>query len=214
MKIRAVYFDVGETLIDETRQWRGWASCLGVPTEVFFSAFRELVEAGEDHRCIFQRFRPGFDLEAARKERAANGDADIFDQRDLYPDAVPCLRALRKNGLAVGIVGNQPAESIVALRVAGVDADVIASSETWGVEKPSPAFFAKVATTAALPAAAIAYVGDRLDNDVLPARAAGRVAVFLGRGPWGRVHARRPEAKLADIRLKNLAELPGALAAL
>jgi FMN phosphatase YigB (HAD superfamily) len=39
----------------------------------------------------------------------------------------------------------------------------------------------------------IAYVGDRLENDVLPARNAGMVAIFIQWGPWGRVHAKRPE---------------------
>ncbi|MGH9098837.1 MAG: HAD hydrolase-like protein, partial [Acidimicrobiales bacterium] len=40
----------------------------------------------------------------------------------------------------------------------------------------------------------VAYVGDRLDNDVLPAKAAGMFAVFIRRGPWGHLHARRAEA--------------------
>jgi FMN phosphatase YigB (HAD superfamily) len=55
------------------------------------------------------------------------------------------------------------------------------------------------------------YVGDRLDNDVLPARAAGIVAVFLERGPWGQAHAERPDAALAHVRLRSLLELPHAL---
>jgi hypothetical protein len=38
------------------------------------------------------------------------------------------------------------------------------------------------------------------------------VSVFLQRGPWGRVHARRSEAALAEIRIKSLGELPEALA--
>ena len=32
---------------------------------------------------------------------------------------------------------------------------------------------------------AVAYVGDRVDNDVRPARAAGLRAVWIRRGPWG-----------------------------
>ena len=31
MPIKAVIFDVGETLIDESRVWRGWAAYLKVP---------------------------------------------------------------------------------------------------------------------------------------------------------------------------------------
>ena len=55
----------------------------------------------------------------------------------------------------------------------------------------------------------IAYVGDRVDNDVLPAAAAGLLAVHVRRGPWGRLQATPPEAALA---LDDLASLPEALA--
>ena len=57
--------------------------------------------------------------------------------------------------------------------------------------------------------AEIAYVGDRVDNDVVPALAAGMVAVHVRRGPWGYLHEPPPAA----IRVGSLAELPEALAA-
>ncbi len=93
----------------------------------------------------------------------------------------------------------------------GIPADFIASSTGWGVEKPSRAFFERVVEVAGCPAAEIAYVGDRLDNDVLPAKAAGMTAVFIRRGPWGVVHAGWPEAAQADVRLESLSELRSAL---
>ena len=55
----------------------------------------------------------------------------------------------------------------------------------------------------------VAYVGDRVDTDVLPAAAAGLVAVHVRRGPWGRVQ-RTPAA--AAIGVADLASLPEALA--
>ena len=54
-------------------------------------------------------------------------------------------------------------------------------------------------------------MGDRLDNDVPPALGAGMAAVFLRRGPWGFLHARRPEAARAHIRLDSPADLADAL---
>jgi FMN phosphatase YigB (HAD superfamily) len=53
-----------------------------------------------------------------------------------------------------------------------------------------------------------------VDNDVLPAKAAGMTAVFLRRGPWGYVHGAWPEADSADLRISSLSELPDALAGL
>jgi HAD superfamily hydrolase (TIGR01549 family) len=212
--LRAVFFDVGETLIDEQRMWRGWATYLGVPADEFLAAFADVIARGEDHRRVFGRFRPGFDLAAARRERAARGDDDMFAAQDLYPDAAPCLRELRARGYRIGIAGNQPEGAVAAIEALDLAVDTVVSSASIGVEKPSPAFFARLLELAGVPARAIAYVGDRLDNDVLPARAAGLTTVFLLRGPWAKVHACWPEAALADIRLGSLAELPDALARL
>jgi FMN phosphatase YigB (HAD superfamily) len=75
------------------------------------------------------------------------------------------------------------------------------------VAKPSPQFFANVVLAAGVPAEQIVYVGDRLDNDVLPALAQGMLAVLIRRGPWGYVHACRREASRADAVIDSLAEL-------
>jgi len=209
--LRAVVFDVGETLVDESRLWRAWARWLGVPEAGFFRTLEDVIRRGEHHRQVFERLRPGFDLAKARAERQAAGDPDEFRVSDLYPDAVPCVRELKARGLQLGIAGNQPESAEAMLREAGLPVDLVASSERWGVEKPSPAFFARIVRELALPAAEIAYVGDRLDNDVIPAADAGMCAVFLARGPWGRVHAGWTGAQRAAAQLHSLAELPDAL---
>jgi FMN phosphatase YigB (HAD superfamily) len=214
MPIRAVCFDVGETLIDETRHWIEWADFLGVPAMTLFTAIGVVMERGQPLRRVFEIFKPGMDPGLARKMRAATGWTYDFTQADLYPDAIPCLTALRAHGYKVLIAGNQPIESEAALTRLGVPADVIASSAGWGISKPDPAFFAKVIEAAGEPAASIAYVGDRLDNDVLPSLAAGMKAVFLRRGPWGWMHAEKPEIEQAHIRVDNLLDLAHRLAAL
>jgi HAD superfamily hydrolase (TIGR01549 family) len=207
MPIRAVCFDIGETLVDETRHWGEWADFLGVPRLTLFTALGVTMWRGESHRRVFEIFRPGLDVATARRQRAAQGYRYEFAREDLYPDAVPCLTELRSRGYKVLIAGNQPAEAEAALARLDVPADVIATSGGWGIAKPDPAFFAKVSEAAGEPTANIAYVGDRLDNDVLPARAAGMMAVFIRRGPWGWMHAERPEIEQAHLRLETLAGL-------
>jgi HAD superfamily hydrolase (TIGR01549 family) len=214
MPIRAVCFDVGETLIDETRHWIEWADFLGVPAMTLFTAIGVTMERGQSLRRVFEIFRPGMDAATARRLRAAQGWIYDFTAQDLYPDAIPCLTALRERGYKVLIAGNQPAEAEAALARLDVPADLIASSAGWGVSKPDPRFFAKVIDAAGVPAESIAYVGDRLDNDVLPSLAAGMRAVFVRRGPWGWMHAERPEIERAHIRLDSLLDLPDRLAAL
>jgi HAD superfamily hydrolase (TIGR01549 family) len=212
MAIKAVIFDLGETLLCEDRMWAGWADYLGVPANDFRAALADVIARGEHHRKVFDRFRQNFDFEAARRKRLGRGENYIYAAADLYPDARTCLRTLRADGYRIGIAGNQPIEAEAAIAAMDLDIDFIASSARLGIEKPAPRFFVEIARLAATPPADIAYVGDRLDNDVLPARSAGMVGVFLERGPWGSVHAKRDEVRLADIRLKQLLELPDALA--
>ena len=211
MPIRAVVFDVGETLVDETRNWGSMADWLGIPHFTFFAAMGAVVERRWHHRRVFELAAPGRDMEAEFARRRAAGWRYRFEPGDFYPDALPCLRDLRAAGYRVGLAGNQPEEAEGALAEAQVPADFIASSARWGVEKPSPEFFSKVVAAAGVPAAEIAYVGDRLDNDVLPAGEAGMTSVFIRRGPWGFIHAGWPEAARADHRIDSLAELPALL---
>lgn len=213
--IDAVIFDVGETLVDESRAWGEWADWLGVPRLTFFAAFGSAIERGLHHRRVFDELRPGIDLARTQADRLRAGPSPSrIGRADLYPDAQPCLEALRARGFWLGIAGNQPASAERDLAALGLPIDFALSSANAGVEKPSAEFFARLIEAAQRPAERIAYVGDRLDNDVLPAGEAGMHAIFLRRGPWGVVHARAPEVKRAAARIESLAELPAALDAL
>ncbi len=213
MTINVVFFDIGETLVDETRQWGGWADWLGIPRLTFFGVLGGLIERGEHHRRVFELLRPGIDLARERAARTEAGYSEHFERSDFYLDAIPCLAALRRSGYRIGLAGNQPEGVEDVLRAMDLPVDLIASSASWGVEKPSAEFFARVAVLAGVPPAKIAYVGDRVDNDVAPAAAAGMLAVFLRRGPWGFLQAEHPDATRAQIQLNSLDALPQALEA-
>lgn len=208
---RAFVFDVGETLVNEDRAWSAWAEWMGVPPGTFFACLGAVIASRRDHREVFEVLRPNFDLEGERKAKEAAGRGWSLGPDDLYPDAVGCLAAIRERGFRLGIAGNQPAAVERTLAGLELPVDFVASSERWGVAKPSPAFFHQVAKAAAVPPAAVTYVGDRLDFDVLPAKAAGMTAVFVRRGPWGHIHAAWPEIAVADLVIDSLAELPARL---
>jgi FMN phosphatase YigB (HAD superfamily) len=209
--IKAVVFDLGETLVDESRLWRMWAEWLHVPDHVLFAVLGAVIGRGEHHHRTFELLRPGFVLEQAREERRKAGIPDRFSAEDLYPDVPACLTELRKRGLLIGIAGNQPAGIGRIIRDLGVSVDFIAPAAQWKLEKPSAAFFEKIARELTMAPESVAYVGDRLDNDILPALSVGMIPVFIRRGPWGFLHAQRPEAACARIRLESLSELPAAL---
>jgi HAD superfamily hydrolase (TIGR01662 family) len=212
MPIKAVFFDLGETLIDEGRLWREWADIMGVSERDFTAALEQVIAQGEHHHRAFELLQPGFDPKAAQQRRVADGTRYLFRPDDLYPDAKACLTSLRGAGLFVGIAGNQSRDLLDSMHALGLDVDVISTSEHLGFEKPSPKFFEALLAQTGFSAADSAYVGDRIDNDVLPAKAVGMTAVFLERGPWGRIHAKSADAARADIRISALSELTEALA--
>ena len=211
-EIRAVVFDVGETLFDESRAWSEWARWLCVSDLTLAAVLGATIARGEDHIEALRIVRPGFDLTAEREARAAGGVPDELRSADLYPDALPCIAALREMGLVVGAAGNTGVEVERFLR-ASCGVEPVASSAGLGVAKPAPGFFAAIAELVGVAPNRVVYVGDRVDNDVLPALASGMVAVHIRRGPWGHLHARLAEAERADIRIDALSELPGRLAA-
>jgi len=214
IRIEAVVFDVGETLVDETRAWGVWADHLGIPRLTFFAALGAVVTEGRYHRDVFELFAPGINVPEEARKLGVDGKSDLVSLDDLYPDALRCLHALAAAGYRLAIAGNQPAPAADVLAGMAVDFEFIGTSAGWGIEKPAPAFFERIARELGLAPERIAYVGDRIDNDVRPARAAGMTAVFIRRGPWAWLQAGRSNPPEADIVLESLAELPEALRAL
>ena len=206
--IEAVFLDVGETIVDESREYGTWADWLGVPRHTFSAVMGAVIARGQDYRETFQVFRPGFDLSKERRLRAAAGQPERLSEEDLYPDARPCLEALQAMGVVVGLAGNQTKEAGAALAGLGLAVDVIGTSDAWGVEKPSPEFFSRIVAEAGCRGGAILYVGDRIDNDLGPAQKAGLLTAGIRRGPWGYILADRTVEERCLFELGGLDELP------
>lgn len=206
--IRAVFFDVGETIVDESVEYGTWADWLGVPRHTFSAVMGAVIARGGDYRETFQHFKPGFDLANERRSRALAGQPERFGEESLYPDARRCLGMLQGMGLRVGLAGNQTEEAEAILRSLDLPVDVLGTSAGWGAEKPAPAFFARAVEKAGCPPASVLYVGDRLDNDVGPAQEAGLSTAFIRRGPWGYVLRDAEVEARCLFRLTSLAELP------
>jgi HAD superfamily hydrolase (TIGR01662 family) len=201
--LKAVVFDVGETLVDEERWWRHLSDREGLQPHVVWAALGVTIERGEEHIALWGHL--GMDQPPRWWTEVS------YSLDDLYPDALDCLRRVGQLGVRVGIVGSQSETLETWARESALPADVIASSASLGVRKPELAFFQRVVELMGCEPAEVAYVGDRVDNDVLPATAAGLVAIHVRRGPWGRLQRTPPEAA---IGLDDLVSLPDALASL
>jgi FMN phosphatase YigB (HAD superfamily) len=212
--VGAVVFDVGETLLDDSREWGAWADWVGVPRHTFSAVLGAVTAAGRDNGETFEYFRPGFELARERQLREEAGCGERIEDDDLYPDVRPTLVALRAAGLWVGVAGNQTARAGRLLRALDLPVDYLGVSGEWGVAKPSLGFFERVIEIAPGGADRIVYVGDHRDNDVLPAKAIGLRVAMIRRGPWGHLWADDPVVcESADWVIDSLSELPDLLLA-
>lgn len=200
--IRSVVLDVGETLLDDTREFNAWADWVGVPRHTLSALIGIVVAQGRDNAEAFQYIRPGFDQGAEVQRREEAGLGEQIEESDLYPD-------VRARGVWTGVVGNQTTRAAGLLRALDLPVDSIATSGEWGVAKPDPGFFKRVIDFAPGNAAEIVYVGDHRDYDVKAAHAAGLRPVLIRRGPWGRLWADDPVVRdCASWVVDSLAEFP------
>jgi FMN phosphatase YigB (HAD superfamily) len=201
-ELKAVFFDVGETLVDETRWWDEHARRVGVSPIVLAATLGMTIERGEDHRAVWGHL--GHPVPTERDEVG-------YLASDLYPDARQCLAELRTDGYFVAVAGNQGSSLERDLRSFGLDVDLITSSVGLAVRKPASEFFERLVAATEFVPAQCGYVGDRVDFDVRPAKVAGLMAIHIRRGPWGRLQRGSEEA---DMHVDSLAELPVALRSL
>jgi HAD superfamily hydrolase (TIGR01549 family) len=189
--VEAIVFDIGETLVDETMMWTRAAANAGVTPLTLMGVLGATIERGVHHNETWSIL-------------GVEQPEGTWVDEDWYPDAVPCIERLREAGYRVCAVGNTP--QFVEEGV-GIHVEVLGSSERWQIWKPDPRFFERIVEAVGVEPAKIAYVGDRVDNDVGPALAAGMVGVHIKRGPWG--YLQKPSA--AAITIDSLDELPGVL---
>ncbi|MFO7959775.1 MAG: HAD-IA family hydrolase [Nitriliruptoraceae bacterium] len=202
-----VVFDVGEVVIDETRVWSVWAELVGVSPLSFAAVLGAGIVQGEPLAAVFAHLAPNLawqELESEHEQRYGG-----FRDDDLYPDVRPCLEELTASGVQVLIAGNQPARRRPQLEALGLSSTHVRTSEEFGAEKPDPGFFTAMLSLAERDdPGRVLYVGDRVDNDVLAAQAAGVRTCWLRRGPWGQLQDLPEDAEEPDLVLEGLGELP------
>jgi HAD superfamily hydrolase (TIGR01662 family) len=144
-----------------------------------------------------------------QRVRSITRSLDLFQLR---PDIDGLLRRLSERGLRLGIVANQPAAIVPRLERAGI-AQFFAYtgiSGTTGLRKPDPrAFQAAAEALDAAPSDCI-MVGDRIDNDIAPAKALGMAAILFRSGRH-RKQRPRTSAEAPDTIVTDVPELEAAI---
>lgn len=208
--IETIVFDVGETITRDDRYWNAWADWLSIPRHTLSALVGAVVAQGHDNAEAVRRARPGIDIPGEYRAREQAGRGEVIEERDLYEDVRPALSALRDLGVRVVIAGNQTTRAGEMLRALNLPADLVVTSEEWGVAKPAMGFFERVLDVGQAAPRQTLYVGDHPANDLYPAKRAGLRAAHIRRGPWGHLWADDPDvAAAADWRIDTLTQLVG-----
>jgi HAD superfamily hydrolase (TIGR01549 family) len=184
-----VFLDIGGVLYDDRVYAQAWRRALresgGKFTDAAFDeeyAACRAAQNGSFRTRLATRFvGPDADLEALEGVASRYWH---YPPSALHDDVVDGLAALRGAGYRLGVIANQPTAVRSALERDGL----VGSFEVWGVsddlglQKPDPALFVHAVRTAHVEPDATAMVGDRLDYDIRPARAAGMRTVWVLRG--------------------------------
>ena len=130
------------------------------------------------------------------------------EDETLFPDAVPTLTELKRRGFKLGIIANQKPGMRERLKNWNLLEyfDVLAISSELGMEKPDPEIFKWALKQANCPAQNAAMVGDRLDNDIVPANQIGMFSIRVLRGPRACQEPRSADERPIQT-IKTLADL-------
>jgi putative hydrolase of the HAD superfamily len=212
-----VFFDIGGVMYDDTVYARSWmralresgASFTDAEFDAEYSAARA-AQSGSFRRRLTRTFLgDAVDIDAV-EERAARYWS--YPPSALYADVEPCLLAL-EGRYRLGVIANQPTSVRAAMERDGLTRffEVWGVSDDLGLQKPDPKLFSHVLDTAAVPPARALMLGDRLDYDVRPAKAAGMAAIWVLRGEAPDDPTPEQLAE-ADAAVASLREVPGVLA--
>jgi HAD superfamily hydrolase (TIGR01549 family) len=140
-----------------------------------------------------------------QRVRAMTGNLDVFQLR---PEIDGLLRRLSERGLRLGIVANQPQAACERLARAGIGDlfEYQGLSGLTGFSKPDPRAFLTAAAALGVAAADCIMVGDRIDNDIAPAKALGMATILLRGGRHRRQRPRTPEEE-PDVVVTDVLEL-------
>ena len=194
-----VFFDIGDVLFDETPQhsWLFHALLLTLRAhgkDVLWDDFNatriRLAAQGPNPEAAIKGALAFYCVNDSETEALWHEARDVYQQMRkprpfglLLDGITPVLHDLRRD-FRLGIVANQhpPVAQAVADYGLAPLFDVVVISEIVHLFKPDPAIFQYALREAQIAPGEAVFVGDRPDNDVGPAKAAGMRTVRFKRG--------------------------------
>jgi len=223
MRFRAVFFDVGETLVHVEPSFADlFASVLA---EAGISRTTEQVRAASEHvydefsraardgsmwttsperskefwTSVYARMLEALDVPADGLTTRLHAEFTKLENYALFEDVRPTITALKRAGVALGVVSNFEAwlEEWFGVHDLREAFPVRVISGLEGVEKPDERIFRLALERAGVGPHDAAYVGDNPEFDVDPPAALGMYPVLIDRRDR---HADHVGARVTDLR--------------
>lgn len=197
--IKWLFFDVGSTLVDESlayeKRMRSAAKAANVTYEYVYETAME----------FYKRNKKG-DLETMK---LLNVEKPKWSKEDeiLYNDTEECLKKLSSK-YKIGVIANQSLGTEKRLENFGIlkYIDLVIASAEEGVSKPDKRIFEIALERACCKPENAVMIGDRIDNDIVPAKMLGMHTIWIKQG-FGKYWNITDEKERADYAVDSLTEI-------
>jgi HAD superfamily hydrolase (TIGR01549 family) len=199
VKVKWLFFDVGSTLVDESN--------------VYERRFKKIAEAAsvsaEDVKAkaleLYKQNKKG-DLELTKQLRVSLPKWET-EKEILYPDTVEVLKQLHEK-YKIGVIANQVLGTADRLEAFGIlkYIDLVIASAEEGVAKPDRKIFDIALERANVAPDEAFMIGDRIDNDIVPAKNIGMKTMWIRQG-FGGLWKIQSDAELPNFIADNLPEV-------
>ena len=198
-RVEWIFFDVGSTLINERK--------------VYEHRMRDMAEATN------RAFEQIYDMAISFYKENKKGDLEVakllglpklkwyFDEEVLYEDAIRCLEQLSKR-YKIGVIANQALGTVERLQQHGIlqFIDLVIASAEEGVAKPDPRIYQIALERSGCKPENAVMIGDRIDNDIVPAKRMGIKTIWIKQG-FGGLWNICKEDEAPDNTVNDLVEL-------
>ena len=194
-----LFFDVGSTLIDEQFAYKHRMQDIA---EAANTTYQKVYDTAME---FYKQNKKG-DLETAKQFGVSLPKWHTEDEI-LYPDAASCLKILSQK-YKIGIIANQELGTKDRLQQQGIlqYIDLVIASAEEGVAKPDEKIFKIALERAACKSGNAIMIGDRIDNDIIPAKNLGFHTIWIKQG-FGQYWNITKEEETPDYTVQKLTEL-------
>lgn len=203
--IKCIFFDIGYTLINEDDVWQ--QRCLEQsqteecrllslsPEQIYNEIVQASLEYKPQYRTVIKKF--GFTTPAPYRHNLEK----LYDNVDL-------ILEILANKYTLGIIANQTDGLTDRLQELGISKyfSHIISSWDYNIMKPDTKLFEIAVNNSGYKASEIVMVGDRLDNDIFPAKKIGMRTIWIKQG-FGGIQIPKSYEYIPDIEISELNNL-------